>query len=454
MKTGSTAAPVGAALPPHHKGRIEDLFRSLDRRHMATGCPRNCDALVDQLALRAAVTGRGAHRKDRKVLQAVTARILRFGHAALDVERVAGPGEGLPVVLELPRWFLAQPLATIAGLDHALAATSHRALRVRGQTMVDTLRAHAGNQSLIADPNDFVMMLAGLDGRTPATSRVTIKQAWEPISRACLETVLAHLSPGSEDQAWLNLVRHQGASPGLTRLFARTIWLTGMRPREVFSCRLGWSDPVSGTPPDPSDFPAFDPVDPMRCLAEVRRDIAVHAAERVAVLAIRTAKTRCGAPTLDNRLRCLHLAGIDPDDLLRLWMSAQFRTLNLTRTRMDSCRRYCTVRLGQASRIALPDRVHRINLKLLRHAFIDTCRRTLPLHAVAALSGHTSIKTARHYGGKSARPSRHRDRTRWMPQPDPVAGPAWFRQAWDRRSEPQRAPKPPVPAPGPGMVPA
>jgi len=461
MMTGLAAGPGAVAMRPQHKGQIETLFRSLDVRHVATGCPRNCESLVDQLALRAALGSRRTHVRDRHVLHAMTTRMLRIGRAAQRVGRIVGPRECLPVSLELPGWFLTQPLTAIAGLEHALTGIPYTGMVERGERVTAALRTRIARQPVLRDPVAFVTAMAGLTCRSRPADGMTIKQAWEPISRHCLETVLANLPPGTEEEGMAILVQSQTSSPGLARLLARTVWLTGMRAREVFGCRLFWTGAaaesaaglVLGDGQRSGEFPALSLADPMRSLMQVRQEIATRLPDQVAVLTIRTAKTRCGARTINNRRRIQCLAGIDPDDLLRVWMTAQLRTLNLTRTRMNSHQHYCSKRLGRASEAVLPDRVHRINLKLLRHAFIDTCRRTLPLHAVAALSGHTHIVTARHYGGKHARYSRHRVATRWMPQPDPEAV-RQIRQIWAAGPEPERAMPPPVPSPEPCRVPA
>ncbi len=432
-----SAAAVTKTLRPYRQ-RIEHIFRAHDMRSVATGCPRNCRTLLDQLALRARVGSCRTYNRDHRALQAMTTALLGAGQPCERDGRFLRPMECLPTSFLVPGWFLLQARESVAELDGLLASASYAGMVERAEGLVCELSDRVSRQPVLQEAGAHLALMAGLPVFSHrSVSGPTIKQSWIPINRSSLERLLAALPPGTEEDGFLKLICSDMPTPGFVRFMARSAWLTGMRAGEMFGCRLfqvqeNRRDATSDHPASMREFPAIGCTDPARDLALARRGIA---AGETALLTIRTSKTRCGSARIDNRMRTQRLDGISADDLTCLWMTAQLRSLMLTQVRKRSLGKYCSRLLGQASESVFPDREHRITLHILRHAFVDACRSLMRLDAVAALTGHTSAVSARHYGGRYTRYSRYRKGTRWLPRPDP----AYLQQiqaAWDRTPHP------------------
>jgi len=207
----------------------------------------------------------------------------------------------------------------------------------------------------------------------------------------------------------------------LTRIFLRVIWLTGMRPVEMFSCRLMCGDPgrdythaqVGLIRKNPEQAAMTGLLIPQEVLAgseEIGHSRAVLdsvAETRIdPVLMIRNAKTKNGNPVLVRSYRVQVLSGISAEDLHLVSLATLIHRTPLAEGRRRDLINMITRRVRAIAVQELPDRENPVNLYALRHDFATRARRVMPIHQVAALMGHTARGSTKGYGKARTRQSR------------------------------------------------
>ena len=301
---------------------------------------------------------------------------------------------------------------------------------------------------------EFAVRLAGLaNAGAVSDSRRPPQRRWAAIDADMLRQLLDHLPPGKPDSPLSAVRNNDFGHPGVVRLLANVIWLTGLRFKEVFGYRL--MRPRSGTAAQALQ----DPLKAERmglletCLRAPDDDVDGIESRwngRPPVMIVKTAKAKLASPGIDNRQRALILSGIEPREFYQLAAAQRIQLAGLEPSQLDSIRRKCSVALNRASRDAFPRRADPISLHTLRHAFADAAREGMDPASAAALTGHTAPSTLRGYGRKRPTGFSGRQPTRWLPQPDPARA-ELLKAVWEARKRPfpyhELSPKPELPEP-------
>ena len=404
---------------------VQIIRRCIRRTVERCGINATPDDVLTQIAIRSTVLRRSTSTVELCAFRHLVVCMFDLRDRAEAMGRSLAPPDILPSLLPLDHRLL----------DYGWREWESVSARLANLTISDLV--YAGRRELASRsrrdetigrrvlPMAEAWRVAGVVGVAPLRkTRRSPSANWLPISERTMQRLESCLS--STAHAGLRSLHSAGSIDydGLTRLFARTVWLTGMRRSELFSCRLfsitrsghGSAQPGSSAMPDPHAAILG------RKLCELKHsDIPLAArcepTSPIPVMAIRSAKTACSCPRIDNSLRLLLLTGLAKSDLELLWLAARLHRLNLAPNRAFYIAKKCTARLGAVSEEVCPRRPDRITLHTLRHAFADAARRSMSPPEAAAMTGHTSIRTLRAYG---ARHPKSRRSGRWMPQPDPT----------------------------------
>jgi len=221
---------------------------------------------------------------------------------------------------------------------------------------------------------------------------------------------------------------------GLLRIFAPTIWATGMRPAEVWSSTL-WV-PRRDIPfthemrEKVKRSPTSAILDQLMVQVEASASQdgerspgtaainAIRTTKCPPILAIRSAKQTNANPDLRRDIRLQVLDGVDDRILNMIAAAACLRSLKVSKARQDSLRASMDrnfKRIG-AREPLLKDM--KLNLYALRHSFATRVKATMSKAEAAALTGHTSFQTLSGYGERGSRKARGSG-IGWLPNPDP-----------------------------------
>lgn len=241
------------------------------------------------------------------------------------------------------------------------------------------------------------------------------------------------------DQPYEEAVRTFGGGRrnviALTRIFLRVTWLTGMRPIEVFSCRLMCGDPgrdytfaqlglIRRNPEQAALTGLLIPQEGLPGAEEIGHSRAVQDSVRATgvdpILLIRNAKTRNANVRLVRPFRVQVLSGVGAEELHLISLAALLHRTPIEKDRARDLINMITRRIRAISAEALPEREGAVNLYALRHDFATRARRIMPMHQVAALMGHTARGSTKGYGKARTRQSRSGSGgAGWVPKCDP-----------------------------------
>lgn len=408
----------------------------------------------DQLAIRSIYLDKNTISKERKAVLTFLGRSLNiqreFDAAGFNVSL----GFTIAEEIDLPYWFLFANWQDICSLHAMVANTPSADLPRKGREIISEVSAPLMPYYPLLTSGDIHFMATGISTRIFSLGkRRPPKENWQPINRAELEKLLGGLGNGTEIEGYCSLYFGRKNYNGLARLLARTIWLTGMRSIEVFTCKVidhnSKEEVFSFLGPDyfqSTNFVAEQKIQVKRVknfqetIDELVGSVGGTPNGRDLRLHILTAKTRNSSRRINNEVRVQRLEGIDRDDLRCILIASCIRKLLLPRATAIIVRDYCSRVLGKTSLHVLPHRQEPITLHTLRHAFIDEARKSLPPEEVGTLSGHTSVNTMRGYGGKYARYSKSRKNSRWFPKPEVMAL-ARTKFVWDSRKSLQQKAK-------------
>lgn len=244
------------------------------------------------------------------------------------------------------------------------------------------------------------------------------------------------LSDHDRLEAWKAALRGDAAidSGGLLRIFMRVIFLTGMRPVEVWSSRLlvpnvdypfkdADREMVSSNPEKAIHDGLVVPVDQvMFNLGEMQAGIAaVHAQRRSgapSLLVIQSAK-QANVKADIKPMRIQILPDASHEDLATIGMATLLRRSNLNDKRRVNIVRSMNRKLKAVLAEHPAYRDMNVNLYSFRHSFVTRVRSALGDTAAAALVGHSAKGSLYHYGERNAVRSR-KGSSSWLPEPDPV----------------------------------
>ena len=399
--------------------------------------------ILDQLAIRSIYLNKSSIIWERNTIKNILARSLEIRKEMTKAGNRVDFGSTITELGDLPEWFVSAHWTDLRLLHEALVNITITGLKVKGWKIIDKVSAPLKSHYPLLLPSDIHFMATGISDQIfSPTKRKPPKKNWEPINRKDLEKILDRLEPGTEMEGFCILFAMGNNSPGIVRLLARTIWLTGMRSSELYKCKvvdnknskdvfsfLGTSyflkENIAPVQELSSDwFEGFD-----KTLDEIIESHSCKDGDSGLNLHILTSKTRNSSKLINNETRIQRLDGIGRDDLKTILLTSCIRKRLLSNTQKRVLSNYGTSKLGKASQLVFPDRRDRITFHTLRHAFIDEARKSLPPEEVGTLSGHTSIRTMRGYGGKYSRYSRKRKSSRWFPKPEENAL-AITREVW------------------------
>ncbi len=243
---------------------------------------------------------------------------------------------------------------------------------------------------------------------------------------------------------------------GLTRIFATTIWATGMRPVEVWESRLFVPRQDIEMTDEIRDLIRNDP----RAALVKKHLVAVEQLPRSptesygavvltamrqtgapAILVIRSAKQANANPTTRAEVRVQILENIPMNMATMIAVASQLRHLNVPRDRRDYVRKAVNETLKEISANEPALEGFSLTLYAFRHAFATRVKRAYGLAEAAALTGHTSTSSLYAYGKRRAvGGANSAGGQAWVPKADPVHA-GLIRAAWDIAEEPEAAPK-------------
>ncbi|MCE6959679.1 hypothetical protein LAZ40_11680 [Cereibacter sphaeroides] len=224
---------------------------------------------------------------------------------------------------------------------------------------------------------------------------------------------------------------------GLLRIFIHAIWISGMRPTEVWTCRLmvprmdlAWTDDMRDLlRRNPTQALLDNLLVPVERLAAQTGEGLVRSAHLAndkagapSILMIQAAKQTNANPNIRAPIRLQVLEAIPLRHLGMLAYAAQLRHLKLEWKVQDQFRSSMTKTLKRIAKREEELRDLNVNLYSFRHSFATRVKRALPPHEAAALTGHTAIDSLYGYGefrASKAGRTGHRAQD-WIPAPDPT----------------------------------
>lgn len=289
-----------------------------------------------------------------------------------------------------------------------------------GQELVEEISDTMMRTGYSGGSEDLAQNLSGVfpnRSRGKSPSRAT----HVPITEGDLSQIDFHMMDQPHEEAVRTFSAPRRNVIALTRVFLKSIWLTGMRPVEVFTCRLMAGDPgrdytyaqlglirknpeqavMTGLLIPQEALPGADEIGHSRAILESVKSTGVDP-----VLLVRNAKTRNANAGLVRPYRVQVLSGIGDEDLHLISLAALLHRTPIEKDRARDLINMITRRIRAIAKEEFPARENPINLYALRHDFATRARRQMPLHQVAALMGHTAYGSTRGYGKTQTRRSR------------------------------------------------
>ncbi len=423
---GETHPPDGRPLPGGGAGLdrlpteyLNTVLESARWRCEMLGTEFSTGEIARQLSIRAVILHRQRGLMERAAFLKLCTALLDdkeiVAEGGIDPDMVNGAAGSSPI----SDWLEIADRDGIADLQKFLCNSNRRRLAERGRVLLGELIPALGRAGDLSCEHDRAMRLAGISFcRSAGNVRLPPKINWQPVSWTLLQDLEDRIM--QEDGAADELIRPAGINNRveLCQLMARTAWLTGMRPAELFSFTIEdaeevLSDETAGLPgilagqgagmAEPPAHPA-----PASCPARPAR-----------MLRIRTIKTRNARASLRQQFRVQILDGIDDEDLSCIERLSCLGGLHLSRQHVRNLIRHCDRLMRRASLEVDPGRPDPVQLHFMRHAFIDHARLVMHPARIAALTGHTARDSVNGYGRRYRRYRPSAKAGRWFPSPDP-----------------------------------
>lgn len=429
---------------------VNRLARLAEERADMLGRPPRLRDLLDQVSIRAAVMSKATSNLELAALRAI---LRETGHDA----------EGLlwPEGIDVRDWMSS---ASPGDLD-ALAAASHRSYKEIFDESAGILKSEreiAEARGMSQSGEELADLLAGKEGPAPEKRKQKNQPhlSWRDLMHFELE-----LSDQDPRDAIHAIMDKTGKVPteGLLRLFSNVIWLTGMRPTEVWSCRLMAPRMDIDFTPEQSRLVRRDPTQAMiqGLMIQVERlegavgegygraaSLAMEKANAPCLLMIRSAKQTNANPVLRAAQRLQVLEGIPVRHLGMIAMASQLRHLKVDERTQDGYRASMTRILKTISKRDPRLATLNLNLYSFRHSFATRVKLAMEPHEAAALTGHTSINTLYAYGERRATKGAGKSGGAakkigdWIPATDPIRAEA-LRLFWREKDIPAPTPSGP-----------
>lgn len=390
---------------PAYVGDFNRVLKAMTARVMRAGASPGVVEVTNQIAIRAFTLNLSSARREVTATRAVCRAFLEDGAWP---EGVIAPQ---PVAAMTP-----EEVGRI--LDVASLPVSE--LIRTGQELVEEISDRMMKAGYSGSGEDLAQLISGVfpnrsRGRSPS------RKTHVPVTEGELSRIDFHMMDQPHEEAVRTFAGPRRNVIALTRVFLRVIWLTGMRPIEVFGCRLMAGDPdrdytfaqlglIRKNPEQAAMTGLLRPQEALPGAEEIGHSRAVLASVRSTgvdpVLLIRNAKTRNANADLVRPYRVQVLAGISEEDLHLISLAALLHRTPVEKGRARDLINMITRRIRAIAQEEFPDRANPINLYALRHDFATRARRRMPIHRVAALMGHTAYSSTRGYGKAQTRQSR------------------------------------------------
>ena len=388
--------------------------------------------IIDQLAIRSIYLKENSCIHERKAIRTIIARSIGIRQEELKMGSRIGFRTTIPESGHFPEWFLSSNWTDIILLHGALTNITIKELRIKGRAIINEVSTPLISHYPLLLTSDIQFMATGVSDQVFSTAKRRLsKISCQPIHRDDLEKLLEGLAPDTELDGFCSLITKRNNYPGLTRLFARAIWLTGMRTSEMFTCMvvnyktgkeaLSLLDTGYFTKAELDSnqqvavgwLEEFDQI-----LDEIIASFSGEGGIRGLSLYLLTPKIANYSKWIDKKIRIQKLDGISQEDLKTILIMSCVRKLHLSSNDKSIISKYCSRILGDNSEHVFPDRGDRITFLTLRHAFMDEAMKSMALKKACTLGGLTSKRTMSRYGDIYSSYKRNRQHTRWFPKPD------------------------------------
>ena len=429
--SGNVDLPAPRALNPNYVGPVRRLLKSLDRRCGLLWIRPCAEEAVRQMELRSLVLNQGTVWVELLAMRQLTRLMQESRGKAESLGLTIGTSDCAPRNAVIPLWLRFADRRSIERLSDQLHWHSRARLKEAGAAILAEQAMRLTAVGDVGTEAEIRRKLAGVQSYRSSTARNRRLQAnRQPITGEMLEAMEARMQPGTPEEGVQSLIGGRPNYGAVTRLIARAAWLTGMRSVEIFSCRLvivspraeGCGISTEEVLENPGKFTREGLLDDAS-EQQLDRLAATRSFGGVAppaglFLVISTAKTRNSSPLIDNSIRFQRLDGMPCRDFRCLRAASRLRSLPPDPRRLARVRLRSTMILKRISSELFPGRPAPITLHSFRHAFVHAARSAMRPEEVAALTGHTSLKIMKGYGGwRTARQTGTGGR--WMPQPDP-----------------------------------
>ena len=397
--------PLTSPVNPAYIGDFNRILRSMASRLHLMGEAARVSEISNQVAIRSFTLNVTSARREVTATRAVCRAFIDDGvwpEGVIDTPLFTGmTREDVEQVLD----FVSLPVSELVKI---------------GQDLIEEISENRIKAGYSGSGEDLAQSLSGVfpsraRGASPdRTSHVGITEG-------DLSRIDFHMMDRPHEESIQAFAGPRNKVIALTRVFLKVIWLTGMRPIEVFTCQLMAGDPgrdytyaqlgmIRKNPEKAAMTGLLIPQEALPGAEEIGHSRAVLDAVRSTgidpLLVIRNAKTRNANRNLVRSCRVQVLSGISEEDLHLVSIAALLHRNPIRAERARDLINMITRRIRSISKGEFPERDNPINLYALRHDFATRARRMMPLHQVAVLMGHTSYASTRGYGKAQTKRSR------------------------------------------------
>lgn len=410
-----------SAVPP-----LRRLISSCEGRSAITGEVLNIGILSSQVAFRAMFLAKSTSNAEMSALRA-------FLHGFT----VGSDDPNREEIIKSFEWI---GKARVKGLSEASAEASMPPSSYAQVTkdLVSAFRKGVRGRSLDGLSDEELMRhVSGVRRENPikVRNRENKSLLWRDYLNIMMD--LAEYDPA---EAMTAFVEKGTFSPGVARVMIATLFLTGIRPVEIFGINV-YSPRTDIRYNDHKR--ELTRKSPISAIGDgILRPIAVearHSGLSRGQTLVRAAKMTAAAPNMsilsakqqnankDLRfpMRFLVLEDISPSDANLICWAAEFRNADSS----ESARRRLSTQATAILRAICasnPEMRQDVNLYTFRHSFASRARAALEENECAALTGHTAARTFRGYGERAPKVKGRG----WLPTPDPERA-NMIEQIWD-----------------------
>ena len=406
-----TTTPVNRA----YIGDFNRILKGMDARLAITGARPGVHEVSNQIAIRAFTLNIHSARREVTAARAVCRAFLNDG---------AWP-EGVTDLRPVSR-MTEEQVGQILGFASLPVS---ELIRLGGE-LVEEISETLARSGHVGSGEDLAQSLSGV---FPNRARGTNpgRNTHTPITEGDLSRIDFQMMDQTHEEGIRTFSGPRRNVIALTRIFLKVIWLTGMRPIEVFSCRLMCADPtrdytyaqlglIRKNPEQAAMTGLLIPQEALPGAEDLGHSRAVIRSISTTgvdpILLIRNAKTRNANQNLVRPYRVQVLSAIDQEDLHLISLAGLLHGTPIEKEKVRDLINMITRRIRAIAKAEFPNRANPINLYALRHDFATRARLRMPIHQVAALMGHTSHGSTRGYGKAHTRKSRSGSgSTGWAP---------------------------------------